>query len=103
MACLSSPTSRTPGRRREGLPCPISHARFPAGPFAIASKFDVPVVFVYALKETANHYHLYCTAPKVYKNKQEEMMDDYVSNLERMTRKYPEQWFNYFDFWKKPV
>jgi predicted LPLAT superfamily acyltransferase len=76
-------------------------ARFPAGPFAIASKFDVPVVFVYAVKENNNHYHLYCTPPKVYKNKQEEMVDDYVASLEKMTRKYPEQWFNYFDFWKQ--
>ncbi len=76
-------------------------ARFPAGPFAIASKFDVPVVFVYAVKEGASHYHLYCTAPKIYKGKQNEMMDDYVISLEKMTKKYPEQWFNYFDFWKK--
>ncbi len=76
-------------------------ARFPIGPFAIASKFEVPVVFVYAVKENKNHYHLYCSSPKIYKNNQEEMMDDYVASLEKMTRKYPEQWFNYFDFWKK--
>jgi predicted LPLAT superfamily acyltransferase len=76
-------------------------ARFPAGPFAIASKFEVPVVFVYAVKENKNHYHLFCTAPKIYKDKQSEMIDDYVASLEKMTKKYPEQWFNYFDFWKK--
>jgi predicted LPLAT superfamily acyltransferase len=76
-------------------------ARFPAGPFAIASKFEVPVVFVYAVKESKWHYHLYCTPPKVYKNKYEELIEDYVASLETMTRKYPEQWFNYYDFWKK--
>lgn len=76
-------------------------ARFPVGPFAIASKFEVPVVFVYAVKENNRHYHLYCTAPKIYKNKQDEMVSDYVVSLEKMTKKYPEQWFNYFDFWKK--
>ncbi len=76
-------------------------AHFPIGPFAIASKFEIPVVFVYAVKETKNHYHLYCSVPKIYKNKQAEMMDDYVAGLEKMTKKYPEQWFNYFDFWKK--
>jgi predicted LPLAT superfamily acyltransferase len=76
-------------------------ARFPAGPFAIASKYEVPVVFVYAVKENKNHYHLFCTAPKIYKGKQNEMIDDYVASLEQMTRRYPEQWFNYFDFWKK--
>jgi len=76
-------------------------ALFPAGPFAIASKFEVPVVFVYAVKESKTHYHLFCTPPKIYRNKQEEMVNDYVANLEQMTKKYPEQWFNYFDFWKK--
>ncbi|HSZ25552.1 MAG TPA: hypothetical protein VK766_07545 [Cytophagaceae bacterium] len=76
-------------------------ANFPVGPFAIASKFEVPVVFVYAVKENKRHYHLFCTSPKIYKNKQNEMMDDYVASLEKMTQRYPEQWFNYFDFWKK--
>lgn len=77
-----------------------SEAHFPVGPFAIASKFDIPVVFVYALKDSKNHYHLYCSEPKSYRNKQAEMLDDYVKSLETMTRKYPEQWFNYYDFWK---
>jgi predicted LPLAT superfamily acyltransferase len=76
-------------------------ALFPAGPFAIASKFDVPVVFVYAVKESKSHYHLFCTPPKTYRNKQEEMINDYVANVEQMTKRYPEQWFNYYDFWKK--
>jgi predicted LPLAT superfamily acyltransferase len=76
-------------------------ALFPAGPFAIASKFEVPVVFVYGVKEGKNHYHLSCSAPKTYRNKQEEMVTDYVTNLEEMAKKYPEQWFNYYDFWKK--
>ena len=76
------------------------NARFPIGPFAIASKYEVPVLFVYAVKENRNHYHLFCTEPKIYKNRQEEMMDDYVLSLEKMTKRYPEQWFNYYDFWK---
>ena len=37
MACLSGPTSRTRGRRREGLPCPISRARSPAGRICASS------------------------------------------------------------------
>lgn len=76
-------------------------AKFPAGPFAIASKYDVPVVFVYAVKERKDHYHLFCTPAKNYNGKQNEMLDDYVASLEKMTLRYPEQWFNYFDFWKK--
>jgi predicted LPLAT superfamily acyltransferase len=76
-------------------------AKFPIGPFAIASKFDIPVVFVYAVKEGKSHYHLFCTKPKSYYNNQNAVTNDYVSNLESMTNRYPEQWFNYFDFWKK--
>jgi predicted LPLAT superfamily acyltransferase len=30
----------------------------------------------------------------------EEAVQDYVATLERMVRKYPLQWFNYYDFWK---
>ena len=79
-------------------------AEFPAGPFSIASKFRVPVAFVYAVKEGNYHYHLFCTPPKVYESgSAEEIIQDYITNLESMTRRYPEQWFNYFDFWKKPI
>jgi len=28
------------------------------------------------------------------------MLDDYVRLMEEGLKKYPEQWFNYFDFWK---
>jgi len=76
-------------------------AHFPYGPFAIASKFDVPVVFVFAVKETKKHYHLFCSKPKIYRNLPDEMLNDYVAIVETMTKKYPEQWFNYFNFWEK--
>lgn len=34
-------------------------AKFPAGPFLIASRLGVPVVYVYVMKEKNLHYHLY--------------------------------------------
>ncbi|OFX58586.1 MAG: lipid A biosynthesis acyltransferase [Bacteroidetes bacterium GWA2_30_7] len=84
-------------------------ALFPAGPFYLALKFNVPVTYVYAIKETNRHYHFYATKPKVYnfkgglKNRNlllNEMMQDYVNELETKVKKYPEHWFNFYDFWK---
>lgn len=79
-------------------------ANFPAGPFILASKLKAPVSFVFALKETNLHYHYYSFPAKVYdgrgKEGMEKMLEDYVEALENMLKKYPEQWFNYYDFWK---
>lgn len=81
-------------------------ALFPTGVFYLAVKQQKPVVFVSALKESKTHYHFYATAPKKYSpagkgrnNIINEILDDYVSNLEQILIKYPEQWYNYYYFW----
>jgi predicted LPLAT superfamily acyltransferase len=74
--------------------------KFPYGPFLIASKFKVPVVFVFAVKGNENHYSLNCTNPTVGKSP-EEIAKKYVVELERMVRKYPEQWFNYYNYFEQ--
>lgn len=84
-------------------------ANFPTGPLYLAAKFNVPVSYVYAMKERHMHYHFHATPAKMYKYpgnlklrdlKLQEMIKDYVSSLENMVRTYPDQWFNYYDFWK---
>jgi len=77
-----------------GLP-----VKFPYGPFLIASKFKVPVVFVFAVKEGETHYTLTCTNPTIGESP-EEIAKKYVTELERMVRKYPEQWFNYYNYFE---
>jgi len=75
-------------------------AKFPAGPFLIASRLNVPVVYVYVMKEKNLHYHLYARrAENVKKRDAEGLLHSYTQNLESMVAKYPLQWFNYFDFW----
>lgn len=75
-------------------------AKFPAGPFHIASRLSVPVVYVYVMKERNLHYHLYArVAKEVKKRDSKGLLESYVQNLETMIQKYPLQWFNYFDFW----
>ena len=74
-------------------------ANFPAGPFVIASRLKVPVVFVYVMKEPNLHYHLYTREAQVNHRNEKALLKEYTENLESMLRRYPLQWFNYFDFW----
>lgn len=75
-------------------------AHFPYGPFVIASKYNSPVTFVFAVKESKFHYALSATVPIREKCTPEEIASKYVGELERMVKKHPEQWFNYFDYYQ---
>jgi predicted LPLAT superfamily acyltransferase len=80
-------------------------ARFPAGPFVLGATLKVPVSFVFAFKETNTHYHLYASSVKEYGNLPREevmqqMLNNFVVEMEIKARRYPEQWFNYYNFWK---
>ncbi|MBL7703716.1 MAG: lipid A biosynthesis acyltransferase [Ferruginibacter sp.] len=81
-------------------------ARFPMGPFLLASKFKVPVNYVFAVKESNLHYHLFSSGIKDYsvfaKNEvMQQMLNEYVGEVEQKVKQYPEQWFNYYNFWEK--
>ena len=84
-------------------------ALFPIGPWLIASYFNVPVSYVFAVKESSKQYRFYASPIKIIpsiKNpmKRSELLSDsmkeYVSEFENITRKYPLQWYNYYNFWK---
>ncbi len=74
-------------------------AKFPLGPFIIASKFDAPVSFVYAVKNGKYNYELSATKPIHERMTPEEFARQYVYDLEKKVKATPEQWFNYFDFY----
>jgi len=82
-------------------------ANFPLGPYYIASQFNAPVCFVSTMKESNTRYHFYSTPPmhitvldKTDKNRMiNEMAEKYANELEKMVKKYPLQWFNYYNFW----
>ena len=76
-------------------------ANFPAGPFMLASRLQVPVLFVYVMKETNTHYHLYSRRSKSPNRNAQALLKEYTQSVEWMLSKYPLQWFNYFDFWAK--
>ena len=80
-------------------------AKFPEGPFQIAARSHTPVVFFFAMRERGKRYR-FCfhtakmdtTLPK--KELSDLMVTQYVQVLEEILNRYPEQWFNYYDFWK---
>jgi predicted LPLAT superfamily acyltransferase len=86
-------------------------AAFPIGPVNMAAKFKVPVSFVFAVKESSSHYHFYATPlhrvsfTTNLKQREENFrsaLDIYTRKFEEIVRKYPLQWFNYYDFWNLP-
>lgn len=94
------------GNKTLSAPLLGSDARFPAGPFLLASVLNVPVSYVYAFKETSVHYHLYASEPVLYnqgtkQERQVKALADFVAETEKRIHQYPVQWFNYYDFWKQ--
>ncbi|MDR2473133.1 MAG: lipid A biosynthesis (KDO)2-(lauroyl)-lipid IVA acyltransferase [Tannerella sp.] len=80
-------------------------ADFPVGAFTLARQFDVPVIALFVLKITASMYRIHvCKIPVIEANtKREEiyaMTRSFAEILERIVKKYPEQWFNFYKFWK---
>ncbi len=85
-------------------------ALFPAGPFIMAAKFGVPLSVVFAVKESSTHYHFFATDPIEVKRARteeqtnaavKELLQNYLTEVEKMVYRYPEQWFNYYAFWKE--
>lgn len=74
-------------------------AKFPGGTFLLGSRLNVPVLFVYVMKETNKHYHLYTRKANFKKRDAQDLLKSYTQSIEWILKKYPYQWFNYFDFW----
>lgn len=76
-------------------------AHFPAGTFMLASRLKTPVAYVYVMKEPNLHYHLYTRRAPEFKHRDAQaVLNSYTDSVSQMLKKYPYQWFNYFDFWK---
>jgi len=79
-------------------------ARFPMGPFVLASSFKVPVSFVFSVKESNLKYHFFASRIKNYDQVErsaimQDMLLEFTKEMEAKVKKYPEQWFNYYNFW----
>lgn len=84
------------------------HATFPIGPFLLADKFKVPVLFTSTVRVGKNHYHFQADPPVFpsddtnraqSQQRIEEIATKYVSYLEKLVKKAPYQWYNFYPFW----
>ena len=82
-------------------------ARFPLGPFAMALQRGVPVVAMMVMKEDTHRYKIYVREVKAdeglntRREQAASLAQHFARELELVLRKYPEQWFNYYDFWQQ--
>ena len=79
-------------------------AKFPLGPFAVATSRSLDVLAVNVMKTSLRSYKIYVTPLRYDKEapRQEQIKQlsfAYVAELEKCVRKYPAQWYNYFEFW----
>ena len=75
------------------------NAKFPSGIFELASRLKSPVLFVYTIKKSKTEYLGYAKIARFKYKQSKYLLDLYINNLEWILKKYPLQWFNYFDFW----
>lgn len=74
-------------------------AKFPMGPFHLGSRLDVPVMFVYVMREPKRHYHLYARRVEIKSRNAQDLLEKYTQSVTEIVNKYPLQWFNFYDFW----
>ena len=79
-------------------------AHLPAGPFRVATMRGLDCLAVNVMKTGAKSYRIYVT-PLTYDKQAPRpeqvrgLADSYARELERIITMYPEQWYNYFEFW----
>ncbi|UJR85183.1 hypothetical protein [Sandaracinus amylolyticus] len=84
-------------------------ARFPTGPYLLASMLKCPVYLTFGLYRDPNRYDLFCEpfAEKIElpRKAREEALAKYVqqyaTRLEHFVRMAPDNWFNFYDFWER--
>lgn len=98
LICLHGDRFRKEARSMEGLFLG-KKALFPQGPFVVAEKFKVPVVFVFGALERDFHYGLSCTPPLTGLSK-EVYFEKYLEVFQEKVKKHPNQWYNFYTFWE---
>jgi predicted LPLAT superfamily acyltransferase len=86
-------------------------ASLPAGPYWLAATLGCPVLLTFGLFREPNRYELYCEpfADRIHlpRGAREEGARGYVerfaSRLEHYCRLAPDNWFNFYDFWRSPA
>jgi len=80
-------------------------ADFPVGAFVLAIQYRVPVIALFVLKMPAMQYRIHVIAvpaPQEGTRREQisQMTRSFAKILEGIVQRYPEQWFNFYEFWK---
>lgn len=92
-----------PGDRVFGSPRSVvcdflgGKAKFPLGPFAMASQRNVPLLAVFVMKTGVKSYKIYVR--ELRGETRADLCQGFATELETIIQKYPTQWFNFYDFW----
>ncbi len=104
---LSMPADRIFGSQKSVVvPFFGQPAEFPLGPFSVATMRGLDTLAVNVMKTSLKSYKIYVTplhydkeAPR--RQQIDQLVKAYVGELERMVKRYPNQWYNFFEFWKE--
>ncbi len=83
-----------------------AEARFPLGAFAMAAQKNVPMLAVFVMKDGYSTYRAFvreirCDRETGLREQMAQLAQSFATTLDEIVRRYPTQWFNYFDFWKQ--
>ena len=73
-------------------------AKFPLGPFALAAMREVPVLAVFVMKTGMKTYKVYVR--RLQGKDANALCQCFAIELEKVIKKYPTQWFNFYNFWQ---
>lgn len=71
-------------------------ASFPRGMFIMCEKLRVPIVFYYAMREKGGEYKFIFEIADI----KSDIRAQYIESLEKIVKKYPQQWYNFYEFWE---
>lgn len=83
-----------------------ARTHIPEGPFRVATMRGLDVLAVNVMKTSPRSYKIY-VAPLEYdkeaprREQVAELANSYARELQRVVTLHPEQWYNYFEFWKQ--
>jgi predicted LPLAT superfamily acyltransferase len=84
-------------------------APFPVGPYILASLFQCAVYLVFSFRAERGpeiHFELFRDSIRLPRQDRNEalagLVNAYAMRLEFFCRRAPFQWFNFYDFWRRP-
>lgn len=105
---ISMPGDRNFGSQKV-ITCSFFNAEadFPMGPYIMAAIHNVPLLSIFVMKQSVHKYHIYVNevslSPEMnFKSSRDKafyLAQSFALQLEKVVRKYPYQWFNYYEYW----